>query len=86
MRSYARGGSPKRSGLDADTGLAPGRCTHADITLTLHMPKPGLLASQAGDLLLADLGIPASVTKRAGAVAPSYGLGFVTELRRVQGS
>jgi hypothetical protein len=86
MRSYARGGSPKRSGLDAATGLAPGRCTHADITLTLHMPKPGLLASQAGDLLLADLGIPASVTKRAGAVAPSYGLGFVTELRRVQGS
>jgi hypothetical protein len=50
------------------------------------MPIPGLLASQAGDLLLADLGIPASVTKRAAAVAPSYGLGFVTELRRVQGS
>ena len=37
-----------------------------------------------------DLGLSpreyANGTKRAAAVAPSYGLGFVTELRRVQGS
>lgn len=58
------------SGVDGDTGKAPGRAVVADETLTLALPKPGLGAAQSGDIWLADLGIPLGVFKRAGIEVP----------------
>lgn len=53
------------SGLDADTGLPGIPCIHANATLTLALPKKGLLAPGAekyvGDLYVADLSIPQAV-------------------------
>lgn len=57
------------SGLDATTGEAPGYAIHADVTVTLALPKAGLHPAYTGDLLLADLGIPERVVQR---IAPSY--------------
>ena len=58
------------SGLDADTGSAPGEIVHAAATVTLGLPKTGLLASEAkgfvGALLLADIGIPHLAFERLG--------------------
>lgn len=74
------------SGLDADTGVAPGACVVPDRTVTLGLPKRGLTAVNAGDLWVADLGIPPGVYARAGlAFAPFFGasacvpLGYPTE-------
>jgi NAD(P)H-hydrate epimerase len=51
------------SGLDADTGLVDEACIHADHTITLGFPKPGLFnfpgAVRAGRIIVADIGIPA---------------------------
>lgn len=58
------------SGIDGDTGRAPGRAVVADETVTLALPKPGLGAAQSGDIWLADLGIPVGVFKRAGIEVP----------------
>ena len=49
------------SGLDATSGEVPGVCVRADQTLTLALPKPGLLNPLAGDLYLADIGITPEV-------------------------
>lgn len=50
------------SGLDADTGASPGAAIRAAITVTLALPKAGLLAPSAkdlvGTLVLADIGVP----------------------------
>ena len=50
------------SGLDPDTGAAPGWAVAAQATLTLALPKPGLLeppgAERSGRLYLGDLGLP----------------------------
>ncbi len=54
------------SGVDATTGEIPGECVRADWTLTLALPKTGLRADRRGALVLADLGIPASVFHRIG--------------------
>lgn len=55
------------SGLDATTGRAPGAAVMAGATLTLALPKSGLLGvERVGDLYLADLSIPAGVYERAG--------------------
>jgi NAD(P)H-hydrate epimerase len=58
------------SGLDTTTGL-PGRpCIRASATLTLALPKTGLLALSArplvGDLYLADIGVPLELYRRLG--------------------
>ena len=58
------------SGVDGDTGSAPGRAVVTDLTLTLALPKPGLGAARCGDIWLADLGIPLGVFKRAGVEVP----------------
>ncbi|MQA00575.1 MAG: NAD(P)H-hydrate epimerase [Dehalococcoidia bacterium] len=58
------------SGIDADTGQAPGVAVRADATLALGLPKVGLAREHAGDLWLADLGIPPGVYARAGLVVP----------------
>lgn len=53
------------SGLGPDTGTPMGVAIRAGLTITLALPKPGLLARHAaslvGELLLADIGIPASL-------------------------
>ena len=54
------------SGIDATTGIAPGPHIEADTTLTLALPKRGLINGAAGDLILADLGIPMETYRRAG--------------------
>jgi len=52
------------SGLDATTGEAAGPMVRADRTLTLALPKTGLVA--VPDLRLADIGIPPAVYARLG--------------------
>jgi hydroxyethylthiazole kinase-like uncharacterized protein yjeF len=50
------------SGLDADSGTAGGACVRAALTVTLGLPKPGLLHGQgpalAGEVWVADIGVP----------------------------
>lgn len=50
------------SAMDPDTGEAPGLAVTATATLTLALPKPGLLAGpgalRSGRLYLGDLGLP----------------------------
>lgn len=47
------------SGIDATTGETPGDFIKADWTMTLALPKTGLLPNLTGELYLADIGIPA---------------------------
>ncbi len=54
------------SGLDATSGEMPGVCIRAHTTLTLALPKSGLGGATAGDLWLADIGIPRGAFERAG--------------------
>lgn len=54
------------SGVDATTGQASGAAITAAVTMTLALPKPGLCADQAGELILADIGIPGEVYRRLG--------------------
>jgi NAD(P)H-hydrate epimerase len=62
------------SGLDATTGETPGPVVHATTTLTLALPKQGLLeASSAGKIQLADIGIPVRAYQRIGASRPFHG-------------
>ena len=62
------------SGLDADDGSAPGSAVLPTRTLTLGLPKRGLTRANAGDLWVADLGLPPGVFARAGvAFAPFFG-------------
>ena len=73
------------SGLDPDTGEAPGIAINATATLTLALPKRGLLTptgrSHAGRLYLADLGLPAALYARLGlAVDAPFVTGRIVEL------
>jgi ADP-dependent NAD(P)H-hydrate dehydratase / NAD(P)H-hydrate epimerase len=58
------------SGLDADTGVAYAHCVQANMTVTLGLPKPGLLKGDgpgtAGDVWLADIGVPFEAYTAAG--------------------
>jgi NAD(P)H-hydrate epimerase len=56
------------SGLDVSTGVAARRCVRADATLTLALPKVGLLdAAEVGDeLYLADISVPPALYRRLG--------------------
>jgi len=58
------------SGLDATTGLPSDACIRAAATLTLALPKTGLLRPAArpfvGDLYLADIGVPPQLYRRLG--------------------
>lgn len=70
------------SGVDADAGSAPGVAVHPDRTLTLALPKRGLSRGNAGELWLADLGIPPGVYARAGlAFRSPFGASTRVELR-----
>jgi len=64
------------SGLDADTGLAPGACIRAAVTLTLGLPKAGLLIADgpanAGEVWVADIGVPFEAYAAIGIEVPRY--------------
>ena len=63
------------SGVDTDTGEAPGSAIRATATLTLAMPKVGFRAGSAkqciGELYLADISVPPALYSR-----PPLGLSF----------
>jgi NAD(P)H-hydrate epimerase len=48
------------SGLDCDSGKILGKAVKADVTITFHRPKLGLLENPefVGELLIVDIGIP----------------------------
>lgn len=57
------------SGIDATTGRAPGEFIRPTWTMTLALPKSGLLPPITGQIFLADIGIPVVGFRR---VTPSY--------------
>ncbi len=68
------------SGVEVDTGATPGVAVEADLTMTLCLPKVGLRsAANVGDLYLADISVPPSVTAPlgldAGVAPPCFGPG-----------
>ena len=70
------------SGIDADSGKAAGVSVRPAATLTLALPKRGLREENAGQLWLADLGIPPGVYARAGlAFKPPFGASTRVRLR-----
>lgn len=52
------------SGLNATTGDAPGVYIRPRWTITLALPKTGLLPHKTGELFLADIGIPQATYQR----------------------
>jgi NAD(P)H-hydrate epimerase len=73
------------TGIDPDTGAADGLAVTASATVTLALPKPGLLAAAAagrtGRLYLADIGLPAALYARVGLdVGPIFAGGRIVVL------
>ena len=69
------------SGVDATTGETPGDFINPEQTLTLALPKTGLLPGKTGELFLADIGIPVFVFERAGVRYTSpFGDSFMVRL------
>lgn len=72
------------SGMDATQGATPGAVMRARWTMTLALPKTGLHPDMTGELILADIGIPAK-TYRAKSLKLSYSspfqLGYRVPLR-----
>ena len=64
------------SGLDADTGRAAGTCVRAAVTVTLGLPKPGLLVADgpglAGEVWVADIGVPFEAYAAIGVEVPAH--------------
>ena len=62
------------SGLDVNTGVPSHPCVRANATLTLALPKIGLLAETArsyvGRLYLADIGVPPELYQQMGLSVP----------------
>ncbi|MCZ6627792.1 MAG: NAD(P)H-hydrate epimerase [SAR324 cluster bacterium] len=54
------------SGVESTTGETPGIVIQPSGTLTLALPKTGLNETNAGDVILADIGIPMGVYRRMG--------------------
>lgn len=54
------------SGVHATTGETPGVHVRANTTMTLALPKRGLVAEAAGELALGDIGIGLDTFRRAG--------------------
>lgn len=59
------------SGMEADTGKTLGPCVRADETVTMGLPKIGLLAAPglAGRVHVVDIGVPAEIIQEAQAAA-----------------
>jgi len=55
------------SGLDAESGLAYSPIVHADVTITLGLPKRGL----DGEVVVVDIGIPADAFAALGIELPA---------------
>jgi len=73
------------SGLDATSGETPGACIHAAQTLSLALPKPGLVNPICGELFLADIGIPPEVYSALGITfEPFFGSEYILPMRAVQ--
>ena len=74
------------SGLDADTGVAYAPTVRADVTITLGLPKAGLMKADgprlAGELWLADIGVPSEAYAAMGINVPPdlFGRGEVVRL------
>lgn len=64
------------SGLEADTGKAHDPCVRASVTVTLGLPKPGLLAGDgpevSGEVWVADIGVPLAAYAAVGAQVPAH--------------
>jgi NAD(P)H-hydrate epimerase len=62
------------SGMDSTTGETPGDFIQATWTMTLALPKTGLASGKAGQVLLADIGIPQETYRRIGLTyVPPFG-------------
>jgi NAD(P)H-hydrate epimerase len=64
------------SGLDADSGLVAGACARAAVTVTLGLPKQGLLSAEgpayAGDVWVVDIGVPFEAYAAIGIELPPH--------------
>lgn len=58
------------SGINATSGAKSKTYVKPDLTLTLALPKSGLLPEVTGELFLSDIGIPVSLYERIGLVFP----------------
>ena len=58
------------SGLDVDSGTAPGDVVAPDATLTLALPKVGFERARLGDLYLADISVPQAIYQQMGLEVP----------------
>jgi len=54
------------TGVLATSGENPGEFVKTDKTMTLALPKTGLSPEKCGEIILADIGIPATVFEKAG--------------------
>ena len=54
------------SGVNPTTGKTEGEYIHAHTTMTVALPKTGLTKEKAGQLYLADVGIPRSIFSKLG--------------------
>lgn len=54
------------TGIDSTTGEAPGVFIRASKTMTLALPKTGLVPEKVSNLVLADIGIPGDTYQRLG--------------------
>jgi len=71
------------SGVDSTTGDTPGDFIRATWTMTLALPKTGLAFGKAGQISLADIGIPAETYQRVGlSCGPVFGNRFRVLLSR----
>jgi len=65
------------SGIDSATGDTPGEFVHSTWTMTLALPKTGLASAKAGQVTLADIGIPQETYRRIGLTyMPPFGNRF----------
>ncbi len=62
------------SGLDSDSGVAYAPCVQAQTTITLGLPKPGLLTGDgprvSGEVWVADIGVPFEAYAAIGVTVP----------------
>jgi NAD(P)H-hydrate epimerase len=74
------------SGIEATTGEAVGEVIRPTWTMTVALPKTGLLPENTGQLFLADIGIPLGALRRvAPSYAPPYGKKFWVALKYSRG-
>lgn len=77
------------SGLDATSGAPSKSCIHARATLTLALPKVGLISPSAksvvGELYLADISVPPELYKNLGIlVAPLFSQNTIIKIKQEQ--